>query len=108
MNNYDFMVSYVKNERVNDCYCHLMKIANKLYNYSTEICSVDYENKTALLNTRKYSRTTTKIQSQLKSILERYGLTITEYIGEPCYYWNCGYQGAENWTRKDMKSRGFN
>ena len=108
MNNYDFMVEYAKNVNVNSCYCHLMKITNKLFNYSTEICSVDYENKTADLNTRNYSRTTSKIQSQLKRILESNGFTITEYIGEPCYYWNAGYCGASNWTRKDMKVRGYN
>lgn len=71
-------------------------------NYSTIICEIDRENMLAHFNKRKYSTTTSKIQSRLLSELTAAGFEISEYDGEPCYYWNYGYQGAENVKMSDV------
>lgn len=107
MNNYEFLSNFVSGEEPYSvaCYGHLLKLGEGLYNYSTLICEID-GNK-ARLNVRKYSRTTTRIQSTLRRILENKGFEIIEYEGDPCTYWNFGYMGAENWTMNDLKQRGI-
>ena len=75
-------------------------------NYSTDICQI--VGKVARLNIRKYSRTTSKLQSLLRYALERNGYTIEEYNGEPCTYWNYGYCSSDNkWTINELKARGI-
>ena len=103
MTNQDFIREYIKGEHRYGAYCHLGYADDKLINYSTVICRIDRENKTALVNNRKYSRTTSKIQSQLRSILTREGYTFTEYEGADASWWNYGSQGAENVTVEDMR-----
>lgn len=110
MTNYDFMRNYVTNNEsplAVNCYCHLLQDGIYLYNYSTLICTVNRNDKKARLNTKKYSRTTSKIQSTLRRILENNDYEIEEYEGENARYWNFGYMGAENWTMNDLKQRGI-
>ena len=85
-----------------------MKRANKLFNYSAEICSIDYDKKIAILNVRKYSNSTSKIQHDLEMILFYEDFTIIKYEStENWYRWNGGYCGADNWTKRKMKENGY-
>ena len=99
MTNDDFMEKWIE-EDTHKGNGHLLADGNTLLNYSTIICVIDRENKSAKLNTRKYSRTTGKIQSSLSYLLSKNGFNITEYEGEPCEPWNCGYMGAPHYNSK--------
>ena len=81
---------------------HIGYTDNKLWNYSTVLATVNREEKTADLNTRKYSATTSKIQGMLKRELENAGYVINEIIGDTANFWNYGYQGAPNWKKSDF------
>lgn len=50
---------------------------NELINYSTRIAYI--ENNTLYVNTKKYSVTTSKIQSKLKLLGQEYNYNIVEY-----------------------------
>lgn len=52
MTNQDFIREYIKGEHRYGAYCHLGYADDKLINYSTVICRIDRENKTALVNNR--------------------------------------------------------
>ena len=106
MSNKEFIRDFIRGERRFGAYCHLGYADDKLFNYSTEICRIDRAGKRAEVNTRKYSSTTTRIQSTLAFELKSMGYTITEYIGEPASPWNSGYMGARNVTKGDMYWRG--
>ena len=71
--------------------CHLYIKGNELVNYSTVLAWRD-ENGGFHVNTKKYSVTTSKIQSQI--LYELADKIVEKYEGESCYYWNCGYVGA--------------
>ncbi len=103
MTNYDFIREYIKGEKRMGAYCHLGYADDKLINYSTIICRLDSANKKATVNVRKYSRPTSKIQSQLLSALSQANYEIERYEGDDAYWWNYGYQGAENVTMNDMR-----
>lgn len=104
MNNFNFIKEFIKGEREYNAYCHLGYKGNILTNYSKDIAIIDRVNKKALVNTRKYSRSTTNIQSTLLSLLEQNGYTIEQYDGGACQWWNCGYVGADRLTIEDVKS----
>ena len=53
---------------------------NKLINYSTIIAYFEDDN--LYLNTRKYSVTTSKIQTAIKRLATKKNIEIIEYIGE--------------------------
>lgn len=80
--------------------CHLYIKGNELVNYSTTIAKRLEGGKIAL-NVRKYTHTTGKIQSLIKSICN--DLIVEEYEGEPATIWNYGYQGARRITSKEIK-----
>ena len=103
MNNTDFIKEYIKGTREYNAYCHLAYKGDTLWNYSTVICVVDRKNKKAIFNCRKYSNTTSRIQSNLRGQLKREDFTITDYVGDNANFWNCGYQGAEHWTTAEVK-----
>lgn len=103
MTNYDLINEFVHGSRTYNAVNHLGYTENKLYSYSTVICLIDREHKKAMVNTRKYSRTTSRHLSDLRCALQRAGFEIEEYEGESCYYWNYGYQGAERWKVSDFK-----
>ena len=105
MTNRDFIREYIRGDKKVGAYCHLGYAEDKLINYSTVICIIDRENKRARVNKRKYSVTTSKIQSELRFQLRKEGFEIEEYEGEPASYWNYGYMGAWNVTVGDMKER---
>lgn len=101
MTNYEMIREFVNGNKLNNAYGHLMYFQDVLVNYSTELLRIDRENKKALFNVRKYSRTTSKIQSMIENILSFYGYDVEKYDGNDCRYWNFGYQGAENWKISD-------
>lgn len=103
MDNRTFIKEFIEGKRVFGAYCHLGCTEDTLYNYSTAICKIDRKNKTAEFNCKKYSRTTSGIQNELRWQLQKAGYKITDYVGEPANMWNCGYQGAEHWKTSDFK-----
>lgn len=105
MNNTDFIRQYITGKKKFGAYGHLGCANDTLFNYSTEICQIDRENKTAKVNVKKYSRTTSKIQTELKFLLSQYGYAVTEYEGKSATMWNCGYQGARTLTTADMRGK---
>ena len=105
MSNQEFIQKFIKGGQKYGAYCHLAIVEDRLINYSTEICVIDRENKTAKVNVKKYSNTTSRIQSTLRWELKKAGYEITDYVGEEAYWWNYGYQGAGNWTTSEVKER---
>lgn len=103
MTNYDLINEYVKGYREYNAVNHIGYTADKLYSYSTVICMIDRERKKAKVNTRKYSRTTSRHIACLMSVLELAGYSIETYSGDDCFYWNYGYQGAECWKVSDFR-----
>lgn len=96
MTNEQIMNDYISGTRTVYGANHLLIDGNVLFNYSTAICEIDREAKKARLNVRKYSTTTSKIQSRLHSLLHQAGFEIEEsedfrFGG----WWNFGYQGAQ-------------
>lgn len=102
MTNREAISAYVNGTMKRGAVNHIGWNHDRFINYSTELCHIDREAGTALLNIRKYSSTTSRIQSYLRRALEAAGFTITEVEGEPAYIWNYGYQGAERVTMDDV------
>lgn len=102
MTNYDLISLFVDGSREHGACNHLGFKGNELFSYSTVICVIDRDNKTAKVNTKKYSRTTSKQVSILRSVLSRKGFAIIEYEGDPAILWNWGYMGAPNWKVSDF------
>lgn len=88
MTNFDLIKEF-NNGATRGVASHLYIKGNELVNYSTVIAWRD-ANGGIHLNKRKYSTTTSKIQSKIAC----YCNVVEEYDGEPCYYWNYGYCGA--------------
>lgn len=51
---------------------------NILVNYSTNMAKLDIENNVVYINKNKYSRTTSKIQTQIKSLANQYNYQVIE------------------------------
>lgn len=94
MKNNELIKIYINGNKEAGTVNHIGFIKNDFYNYSTLICTIDRENKTAQFNNRKYSHTTGKIQNNLKYELNQAGYIIEEYEGPEAIPWNYGYQGA--------------
>lgn len=106
MTNSDLIREYLKGTKNWNVSGHLFYIENELVNYSTVLCRINREKKRAVFNVTKYSRTTSKIQSKIHHLLsiENYEIMEVEYAGY-FYPWNAGFQGAENWTRKEIEEK---
>lgn len=102
MTNNDFIREFIRSPKNAGACNHLGYHGNVLINYSTELCEINRTNKTAVVNVRKYSSTTSKIQSRLLYELEAAGYEIERVEGEPAYIWNYGYMGAPNLTVADV------
>lgn len=81
---------------------HVGYRGNCLISYSTVICEIDRVNKTARVNVRKYSATTSRLQSRLLAALQSAGYAIEEYEGSAAYMWNAGYMGAPKLSLSDV------
>ena len=78
---------------------HLYIKENKLINYSAVIAYRD-DNGKFHLNTKHYSKTTSKIQHYCKILLDTN--IVEEYEGERVSLWNAGYMGAPTIRAKDV------
>lgn len=106
MSNYDLLEDYVKNPYGKGLNRQNFYTNGEFVSYSTTICKIN--GKIARFNERKYSRTTSKLQSQLKYLLEKHGYIIVPYIGESACMWGGGYSSSDNkWTVKELKERGI-
>lgn len=105
MRNDELITEFIKGKKKYNAVNHLMYAKDELVNYSTTICKIDRTAKIALINSRKYSVTTSRIQSELRYQLRMNDFTIKEVDGEPAYFWNYGYQGAPTLTHKDAERR---
>lgn len=104
MTNKEIIKEFLRGGREYNAVNHLAYYGDALVNYSTVILTVDRENRFAKFNVRKYSSTTSRIQSLIRQELERADYTWEEYDGEPCrFWWNLGYQGAEPIRVRDVK-----
>ncbi len=102
MTNKDIIIEFVGGNQRYNAVNHIGYQLNRLYNYSTLMCDIDRDNKTARVNNRKYSNTTTRIQSIIRQVLTDKGYAITEFDGDACSYWNAGYMGAARYTKSDF------
>lgn len=102
MTNNDLIAEFIKGKKKCGVASHLGYTDNVLINYSTELCRINRANKTAEVNSRRYSSTTSKIQTQLRFQLSQAGYVITEYIGPDAVLWNGGYQGARTLKAGDL------
>lgn len=104
MTNKEIMQEYINGNRRYNAANHLGYTDGTLWNYSTVICEIDRENKTAKFNDRYYSRTTSKIQGQLGFLLSIAGYTIEKYEGYAvANYWGNGLIGALSLRPKEFK-----
>lgn len=103
MKNRDIIREFISGTRKFNACGHIGYTENTLWNYSTVLVILDRENKKADFNARKYSVTTSKIQSMLKYELSAAGYDVNEFIGESARLWNYGYHGAENWKVSDFR-----
>ena len=90
------LIREFKNGAVKGVASHLYIKGDELINYSTTIAY--RKDGKFYLNAKKYSPSTSKIQSYCRSILD----IEEEYEGEPCYLWNAGYMGAPQIRAKEV------
>lgn len=102
MTNKSIIIEFVDGGQEYNAANHIGYQLNRLYNYSTLMCDIDRDSKTARVNTRKYSATTSRIQSIIRQVLTDRGYNITEFDGGACNYWNCGYMGATRYNKSDF------
>lgn len=82
---------------------HLGFKGDYLVNYSTVICVIDRENRTALVNNRKYSMTTSKLMGEVRYQLSTRGFDLIGFEGTEATAWNYGYCGAEGTDYSDIE-----
>ena len=85
MTNKELIKLYVTGSKQAGAVNHIGFTKNDFYNYSTLLCKVDRNNKTANFNSRKYSSTTSRIQGMLKTELLNNEYTVLEYNGPDAY-----------------------
>lgn len=98
MTNYELIRKF-KNGATKGIAGHLYIKGDELINYSTVIAYRD-ENGKFHLNTQYYSRTTSKIQNDCKTLLDTD--IVEEYEGNSTYLWNAGYVGAPTIKAKEV------
>lgn len=88
MRNRDFLEQYVEGNIVKAAHGRMAYKDGRLISYNTVICDIDRYHKTARVNVRKYSSTTSRMQGQLLAILSRENYEVEEYVGEEAYIWD--------------------
>ena len=102
MTNKDIILAFIDGSEKFGATNHTGFSENRLFNYSTLMCEIDRKNKKARVNIRKYSTSTSKIQSMIRAALIDKNYMIDEFVGDPCTYWNMGYQGAARYNKRDF------
>lgn len=117
MNNKNFIKLFIKTATEEGTqapakYSRLGFKNNILINYDTPICYIDKIKKIIFLNIRKYSATTSRIQSRLALEISQAdnlkGYKVQEYEGDSCHYWNAGFSGAPTISKQDIDRAAFN
>ena len=85
MTNLDLIREYISGSESHNACNHSGYNGDTFVNYRTVLCEIDRVAKTAKLNKRKYSVTTSKIQSYLARELEMAGYKILEVEGADDY-----------------------
>ena len=88
MKNNDFLKQYVDGFYTHGAHGRMAYKDGRLISYSTPICDIDRRNKKAVVNVRKYSSTTSRMQNQLLHLLEVGGYEIEKYEGDDAYMWD--------------------
>lgn len=88
MRNREFLQQYVDGMYVEGAYGRMAYKNGRIISYETPICDINRVNKTADVNIRKYSATTSRMQNNLLAILKDAGYTITTYDGPSAYMWD--------------------
>lgn len=88
MKNNDFLRQYVVGDYVQGAHGRMAYKDGRLISYSTPICDIDRRNKKAVVNVRKYSSTTSRMQNYLLHFLEVNGYEIERYEGADAYMWD--------------------
>lgn len=88
MRNREFLQQYVDGMYVEGAYGRMAYKNGRIISYETPICDINRVNKTADVNIRKYSATTSRMQNNLLAILKDAGYTITTYEGQDAYIWD--------------------
>ena len=106
MRQIDLIKIYVDGSKTHGAAGHCGFMGTTFVNYSTILCEIDRETMTACLNVRKYSPTTSKIQTYLRDALTAAGFRIFEVMGDYANMWNAGYMGAPNLKASDFRPIG--
>ena len=88
MTNKEFLQRYVDGMYVEGAYGRMAYKNGRIISYETPICDINRVNKTADVNIRKYSATTSRMQNNLLAILKDAGYSITTYDGPGAYMWD--------------------
>lgn len=88
MKNNDFLKRYVEGYYVEGEHGRMAYKNGRLISYSTPICDIDRRNKKAVVNVRKYSSTTSRMQNYLLHLLEINGYEIERYEGDDADMWD--------------------
>ena len=103
MTNAELIKEYINGNRTHNAVNHIGYKGSDLFSYSTKICEIDRDKKSASVNTKYYSNTTSRQTSELIWQLKNKGYSISTYEGEwLSYFWNGGMMGAPIMTAKDM------
>ena len=104
MTNKNLISSFIRGEKSKAKNGHLGYIDGYLVNYSTVICVIDREKRTALVNSHKYSTTTSKIMTEVRYQLHINGYEFEEFDGytQSGWVWNYGFCGAFDVAYSDV------
>ena len=95
MKNKDFLKQYVDGCVLQAAHGRMAYKDGRLISYNTVICDIDRYHKTARMNVKKYSATTSRMQSYLRYVLDRENYEVEEYEGEDAYIWDA--YDARDW-----------
>ena len=99
MNNKQFIKDFIQNaatdKKQRRIYCNLSCYNNTLFNYSTPLLQIDTDKNIVHFNIRRYSSSTSRIQSHIRNELERNAIIkqfyyIHEYNGANAQKWYSG------------------
>ena len=88
MRNNEFLEQYVDGNYTQMAHGRMAYKDGRLISYRTPICDIDRLRKKAIVNVRKYSSTTSRMQNYLLHLLEINGYEIEKYEGEDVYIWD--------------------
>ena len=88
MRNNEFLEQYVDGYYTQGAHGRMAYKDGRLISYRTTICDIDRRHKKAVVNVKKYSSTTSRMQNYLLVLPEANGYEIVKYEGEDAYIWD--------------------